>query len=203
MLAIGNSKMKGMILGVILYGLLSLIFALWLSQANASSSPIYSNIFGLSGGPTWADLILSLIFFIPFYFGVRFGPWVGLVVAVIGALPVDFLVYSAPDWYWYWYWIVGSAALGFIPGLAFIRTRGVYNRTSSIMLAIFLSFIGIVVWNTIRAVGISLAFSERLGTPIDFGGSLSVLPATILIQLIALIPFVILLMVMQRVTKAK
>lgn len=193
LLAIGNSKVKGAILGIVLYTLLSLILGLWLSQ---TQTPVFSHVFpDLNGGPAWADLILSLIYFLPFYFGARFGPWVGLIVALIGALPVDFLVYSAPNWYSYWYWFVGSAALGFIPGLAFMRTRGVYNSTGSILLAIFFSLVGIVVWNAIRDIGIPVALS------IDPGASISALPATILVQLVALVPFVIVLIIVQRVTK--
>ena len=193
-LAIGDSKVKGAIVGTVLYGLSSLVLViLWLSQANADSSPVFTNIFsGLSGGPMWADLILSLIFFLPFYFGARFGPWVGLIVAVIGTLPVDFLANPTPQWYWF----VGSAALGFIPGLAYMRTRGIYNRASSMLLAVFFSFVGIVVWNLIRVAGIFLNFS------INFTVFLSAFLLTVLVQLVALVPFVILLIVMQRVTKA-
>ncbi len=186
--AIGSSRVRGTIIGTIVYTLLSLVISLGLSQAQTSSSPI----FPVSGGPLWSDLILSLLFFLPFYFGVRFGPWVGLIVAFIGTLPVDFLVPPTPAWYWF----VGSAALGFIPGLAFLRTHGVYRQTSSILLAVFFSIAGIVVWNLIRVVGIFLNFK------IDFVAFLPALLATILVQLVALVPFVILLLIMNSVTKA-
>jgi serine/threonine protein kinase len=197
-LAIGSSRVRGTIVGIVIYTLASLllvvVFGLGATQAQTSSSPIFNNVFpGLSGGPPWTDLILSLLFFLPFYSGVRFGPWVGLIVAFIGTLPADFLVNPAPKWYWF----VGSAALGFIPGLAFMRTRGVYKQTSSILLAVFFSLAGIVVWNLIRVVGIFLNFS------IDFAAFLPALLATILVQLVALVPFVILLLIMNSVTKTR
>ena len=187
--AIGSSWMRGTIIGIVIYTLLSLVISLGLSQAQTSSSPI----FPVSGGPLWSDLIVSLLFILPFYFGVRFGPWVGLIVAFVGTLPVDILVPPAPAWYWF----VGSAALGFIPGLAFLRTRGSYRQASSIVLAVFFSFAGIVVWNIIRVVGIFLNFS------IDFAAFLPALLATILVQLVTLVPFVILLLIMNSVTKTR
>ncbi len=75
-LAIGNIQVRGTIIGVVIYTLLSLVIGLGLSQALANSSPVFNPVFELSGGPLWSDLILSLLFFLPFYFGVRFGPWV-------------------------------------------------------------------------------------------------------------------------------
>lgn len=199
LLTIGASPFIGTIIGVVIYALASLLFVLVFgleaAQAQTSSSPVFNNVFSdLSGGPQLKDLILSLIFFLPFYFGVRFGPWVGLIVAVIGALPVDFLATSAPESYWF---LGGSVALGFIPGLAFMKTRGVYKGTSRILLAVFLSFVAIVVWNLIRVVGTFLSHS------IDFGVFIFALSATILVQLVALVPFVILLLIMNSVTKAR
>ncbi len=192
-LAIGSSKVRGAIIGVVIYTLLSLVLALWLRQVHTSFSPIYNNVFGVSGGPTWADLILSLIFFLPFFFGARFGLWVGLIVAVIGTLPLDFLANPTPSWYW----IVGSVALGFIPGLAFLRTRGVYNWTSNILLAVFLSFIGIIVWNLVRIIGI---FSN---VPINQDAFIPALLTTILMQLVPLVPFVVLLIASNIFIKAR
>lgn len=193
---IGNSKVRGTIIGIVIYTLLSLVLALLLQQAYASSSPVYSNVFDVSGGPTWADLIFSLIFCLPFFFGARFGLLVGLIVAVIGTLPLDFLANPPPTPAWYW--LAGSAALGFIPGLAFLRTHGVYKRVSSILLAVLLSFTGIVIWNLIRVGGIFNSVPT-----IDPNAFLPALLTTILVQVVALLPFVILLMVMNAITKAR
>lgn len=48
------------------------------------------------------------------FFGVAYGPWVGLVAGLVGNTLGDALT----GWGLYWNWSVGNALMGFIPGLA-------------------------------------------------------------------------------------
>lgn len=48
------------------------------------------------------------------FFGVAYGPWVGLIAGLVGNTVGDALT----GWGLYWNWSVGNGLMGFIPGLA-------------------------------------------------------------------------------------
>jgi energy-coupling factor transport system substrate-specific component len=77
---------------------------------------------------------------IPLFFGVVFGPWVGLFTGGIGNLINDLLTGTV-----YWNWDVGNGLIGFIAGLAMYITWGRYNSIEKIIVAEFFSVLGILI----------------------------------------------------------
>src|SRR5205823_425303 len=93
-----------------------LIAELLISNYNGDYSlfnPLFLNM-------SLATILLGLTLVVPFFFATQFGPWVGLVTALPGALIGDYFskvisVFSFP-----WYGYAGLAVLGFLSGLAFL-----------------------------------------------------------------------------------
>jgi serine/threonine protein kinase/uncharacterized membrane protein len=132
----------------------------------------------------WGYFFIGFFFFIPCFFGVKFGPLAGLIVAVLGAYLGDLIAHFIPSWYWF----AGFAVLGFISGLAHIKTRGLYNNTRNILLAIGLSCLAIACWAIILLIGDFTVFT------IDFGLFLPTAITLILVQAVSSVPLVILLL---------
>src|SRR5260370_15767663 len=77
---------------------------------------------------------------IPLFFGVVFGPWVGLFTGGVGNLLNDLFTCTA-----YWNWSLGNGLIGFVAELAFYFTWGRYNTFRNIAIAVLFSFIVIIV----------------------------------------------------------
>ena len=107
---------------------------------------IFNSLF--SGGlyMSWANILIGLIYVVPLFFATKFGPWVGLACIVLGALIGDSLSHAITDFQILWYAYASLGLLGFLSGLAFLRTQGVYNTSGNLATAIITSFIGIVAY---------------------------------------------------------
>lgn len=153
-------QIVAMIIGAILFGVLSHIAAYW--SFNTSGSNFLNNGFVLPA------LVISL------FFGALFGPWVGAVSGGLGAFIGDYIFMFYLDHYasssilnngiWHgspltnvsvwigftlrtdtnWIWILSNASIGFIAGLAMIATRGRYVTIGRIALAELLSTVAIL-----------------------------------------------------------
>jgi energy-coupling factor transport system substrate-specific component len=77
---------------------------------------------------------------IPLFFGVIFGPWVGLFTGGVGNLINDLLTGTV-----YWNWDVGNGLIGFVAGLAVYITWGRYNSIEKIIVAEFFGVVGIII----------------------------------------------------------
>lgn len=199
-MAIGRTEIIAALVGIVIYGIVT--FILGEIFVNARGSFVYSAIFPgegsqLSYAVVWGDILVGLCFFIPCFFAVSYGPLIGVVVAAIGTLLGDVTSQFLPPWYWF----VGIAALGFISGLAFISTRGVYNKVTNILLAVAYSFVGIFIWAVIRLSG---DFTGDLtNTAHNLGIPFSYVLILTLVQLVSLVPLVIALIVANAFTKAR
>jgi len=119
---IGVRQIVFMALGAALYGGLSYV----------------TNIIQL---PSAGNVSFRPAIVIPLFFGVVFGPWVGLFVGGVGNLIGDYISgYGV-----YWNWDIGNGLIGFVAGLAMLITWGRYNSTRAIVVAEILSVVGIVV----------------------------------------------------------
>jgi serine/threonine protein kinase len=109
------------------------------------------------GSSTWPALIFGWCLVVPFFFGARFGLWVGLCTAVIGSFLGDvisgYLASIGIGWYWY----IAIAACGFFPGLAYRRSRG---RNLSIRAALLFSLLGMSIYYIFGAVGDSISKNQ-------------------------------------------
>lgn len=120
--SIGARHIVFMALGAALYGGLSYL-------TNVLQLPATSNV-------SFRPAIV-----IPLFFGVVFGPWVGLFTGGVGNFIGDYISgYGV-----YWNWDLGNALIGFIAGLALYITWGRYNTLRNIITAEVFSAIGIIV----------------------------------------------------------
>ena len=108
-------------LGAALYGVFSLA----------------TNIFPLpaAGNITFRPAVAVLIFF-----GVAFGPWVGLLAGLIGNILGDAL----SGWGFYWHWSLGNGLMGMIPGLVAGSIKD-FRARPDIIRAVVWGIVGIAV----------------------------------------------------------
>jgi tRNA A-37 threonylcarbamoyl transferase component Bud32 len=199
-MAIGRSQIIAAIAGIVIYGIVTFIVGNLILNAQASGNSFLLNAIIPSQSSNayfvkWEHLLVGFFIFIPCFFGAKFGPFVGVIVAVLGALLGGVIAQFLPAWSWF----VGFAALGFLPGLAYIKTRGSYKSVGNILLAVAYSFVAILLWSVLLLVG---DFTSSTPT-IDFG----IFPITLLtllpVQLVSLVPLVIALVISNAFTKAR
>lgn len=181
--SIGKRQMVAMILGIVIYGGLRWIFL------HSTDGPMFftltlsldvSDFYTLQFG--FIDVLFGLTLSIPFFLGVRFGPWVGLAVAVVG----DFLAFHPPypstaysffslrydilvqgvltpggfahvNFSWQWY--IASAISGFLPGLALFIAKGRYYTINNISIAFTMSTIAVVIGSIFIAYGFKAQYN--------------------------------------------
>src|SRR5579859_5383360 len=120
--SIGVRQVVFMALGAALYGGLSYL-------TNILQLPATSNV-------SFRPAIV-----IPLFFGVVFGPWVGLFTGAVGNFLGDYISgYGV-----YWNWDVGNGIIGLIAGLALYFTWGRYFKVANIVTAEIFSVVGILV----------------------------------------------------------
>lgn len=78
---------------------------------------------------------------IPLFFGVVFGPWVGLFTGAVGNIIGDLV----SGYGFYWNWDLGNGLVGFVAGLALYLTGGRYNIVRNIIIAEIFGIVGILV----------------------------------------------------------
>ncbi len=108
-------------IGAALYGVLS-----WVT-----------NIFPLpaAGNITFRPAVAVLIFF-----GVAYGPWVGLLAGFIGNTLGD----AISGWGFYWHWSLGNGLMGLVAGLVMSQITD-FRAQSNIIKAVIYGLIGIAV----------------------------------------------------------
>jgi serine/threonine protein kinase/uncharacterized membrane protein len=92
---------------------------------------------------SWLALIVGWSLVVPFFFGARFGPLVGLCTAVIGSFLGDAISGYLATFSVGWYWYVAISACGLFPGLAYWGSRG---RNLSIRAALLFSLLGMSIY---------------------------------------------------------
>ena len=125
-------------LGAALYGVLS-----WATNALAL--------------PAAGNIALRPAVCIPMFFGVVFGPWVGLISGLVGNIIGDAL----SGWgFWIW-WDIGNGLMGMVPGFAMQMITS-YRDTKSLVIADIFVILGAVI-----GMGFS-SLSEIVTSGIDF-----------------------------------
>jgi len=136
--AFGTREVVFSALGAALYGVLS--FA--------------TNMIAL---PAAGNVALRPAVCIPMFFGVAFGPWVGLISGFLGNIIGDAL----SGWgFWLW-WDVGNGLMGLIPGFALPLISN-FREVKSLVIADIFVVIGVVV-----GMGFG-ALSEIVFSGLDF-----------------------------------
>jgi serine/threonine protein kinase len=143
---IGKRQVLAMLLGVILYSAVN--YPLNFLYSQDSSLVVTSiSIFNVSID-SGIVIFMSVVLVIPLFMGTVFGPWVGLITVMVGAYLSALLAsYNFPSDYYgvSWTWSAGQLLIGFIAGLALLKTQGRYNTGSAIAYAVAISAAGILV----------------------------------------------------------
>ena len=107
--------------------------------------------------PAAGNIALRPAVCIPMFFGVVFGPWVGLISGFLGNIIGDAL----SGWgFWIW-WDIGNGLMGMIPGFAMLMISD-YREVRSLVIADVFVVIGAVV-----GMGFS-SLTEILFSGLDF-----------------------------------
>ena len=187
--SLGKRQIIAMIIGIVIYSVVDyLIEALLVANYHGDSTlfdPLFLNVRG-------ANFLLGLIVVVPLLFATKFGPWVGLACILLGALIGDSVsqAITITGFGLSWNYYAGLALLGFLSGLAFLRTHGRYDTRRNLATAIVTSFIGLVVYELfIMIVNINSyqfsswfdAFSYNLGYNLANIVALILLPILLLL----------------------
>lgn len=127
---IDRKRMAALFLGVILYSVV-----------------LY--ITGISGfalvAPNW-DWVYSLPIVVPLFFGMVFGPWVGLFVGGAGEILSSIVAARINSSFFFFptSGVIVDALIGFIAGLSFAYTRGKFNNVRAFVIVEIIGAIGIL-----------------------------------------------------------
>ena len=144
--SLGKRQMLAMVIGILIYSVLIYFVDGSLAANFHGSYTLFNELFPGSLYLTWANILLGLIIVVPFFFATKFGPWVGLACLLLGALIGDSFSGAITNFPLSWYDFAGLALLGFISGLAFLRTLGRYDTRRNLATAVVTCFIGGVVY---------------------------------------------------------
>ena len=120
--------------------------------------------------PSAANVSVRPAVAIPMFFGIAFGPWVGLISGLVGNVISD-LISGYGFWPW---WDLGNGLMGFIPGLIFLTIKD-FRSSGDLIKAEIMVVLG-------AAVGMFVAsLSEIWVSGVDFATSMATnfLPAFI------------------------
>lgn len=157
--SIRHQQIVAMIFGVVIYGIVNYLRDLLFLSAlgNNFSSPLYQTFWPFSFvGFNIVNTLVGLGLIIPCFFGVRFGPWVGLATATFGDLLGNALSSTLSASFNPWYSYVTYAIFGIISGLAFVRTRGHYKTRGAIISVVVISIIGLIISLVWQSIGDSI-----------------------------------------------
>ena len=160
--AFGTREVVFAALGAALYGVLS-----WAT-----------NMLAL---PAAGNIALRPAVCIPIFFGIVFGPWVGLISGLVGNVIGDAL----SGWgFWIW-WDIGNGLMGMVPGFAAQMITS-YRDAKSLVIADVFAVLGIVVG--IGFASLSEIFVSGLDFATAFGGYFVPAALTNIINGIILVP---------------
>jgi serine/threonine protein kinase len=142
---LGKWQLLAMGVGTLIYFLLE--FALDKLLLVGYNGLLFNPIGNLLYLPSLYDFVAGLILLVPLFCGARFGPWVGLVVALVGSLPADLFAFGGgvlAGYYWteYLFWPL----LGFLPGIAFVIAKSQTRAKSQVLIGfgVLMGFIALL-----------------------------------------------------------
>ncbi len=88
-----------------------------------------------AGNITFRPAVAVLIFF-----GIAYGPWVGLIAGLVGNILGD----AITGWGFWWHWDIGNGLMGMIPGLVMNMIKQ-FNKPRDISIGVGFGALGIAV----------------------------------------------------------
>ena len=131
--------------------------------------------------PAAGNIALRPAVCIPIFFGIVFGPWVGLISGLVGNVIGDAL----SGWgFWIW-WDIGNGLMGMIPGFAAQMITS-YRDAKSLVIADVFAVLGVVIG--IGFASLSEIFVSGIDFATAFGGYFVPAALTNIINGIILVP---------------
>ncbi|HEX6555214.1 MAG TPA: protein kinase [Ktedonobacteraceae bacterium] len=143
---LGKRQMIAMVIGIVMYSVGNYLIGVPLVANFHGDYTLWNPLFSDGLYMSWATILYGLIVVVPLWFATKFGPWVGLTCFLLGSFIGDYFSQAITSFNIYWYEYAGLALLGFLSGLAFLRTQGDYNTRRNLATAIVTSIIGGVVY---------------------------------------------------------
>ncbi len=145
--SIGKREILAAIIGTLIYGILEYIIDGQVMNFNSSiNTPFYTFYINgistnISPGTIWADLIFA----IPLFLAVAYGPWVGMFAIGIGSYLPDYFTHYTQTFNVSWYWYLGYVLIALIASISYMRARGNNKAGTPIFSAIFWTIIGLAI----------------------------------------------------------
>ncbi|HEY6409838.1 MAG TPA: protein kinase, partial [Ktedonobacteraceae bacterium] len=143
---LGKRQLIAMVIGIVIYSVLIYFIDGSLAANYHGSYTLFDPLFPGGLYLSWGNILLGLIIVVPLFFATKFGPWVGLACFLLGALIGDYFSQAITNFPLSWYDFASLALLGFVSGLAFLRTQGRYDTRRNLATAVVTSIIGGVVY---------------------------------------------------------
>jgi serine/threonine protein kinase/uncharacterized membrane protein len=178
-------QLIALLVGTVIYGIANYLLDIVL-LSNAANSPLFLQV-------NLSTILFALTLVIPAFFAAKFGPWVGLVSIVVGALTGDVISHAGYSWYIY----VALGLFGFLAGLAYLRTRGRYNTGDAIALAFFTSSTGLLCAILLLVTG------DTVRLNLNWSSTFSLYFPLLITSIIAMVLLVVALNVYNSVEKRK
>jgi len=158
---LNKTQLLSMLVGTLLYLLVTfaldklfLINIADYTDGNLLLSPIGGQLFL----PSLIGILSGASLIIPLFFGARFGPWVGVGVALVGVFLGDalsgYLGAESSLWLSYLAWLF----LGFIAGLGYVKTQGFYSFPESVRFGVLMGLCAIVINTLIQSIVYTVGF---------------------------------------------
>jgi hypothetical protein len=157
-----------MAIGVGIYSAVNLLIAMLLAYNYHTGYELWGPTFFII---SWANILIGLCTAVPLFFATKFGPWVGLVCVLPSALMSYYLsqnISSSTLPALSWYDFASLALLGFLSGLAFLRTLGRYNTRRKLVTAVVTSLIGLVVYALFQMISDIIEYQSYWFYPFGF-----------------------------------
>lgn len=134
--------------------------------------------------PAAGNIALRPAVCIPIFFGIVFGPWVGLISGLVGNVIGDAL----SGWgFWIW-WDIGNGLMGMVPGFATQMITS-YRDAKSLVIADVFAVLGVVIG--IGFASLSEIFVSGIDFATAFGGYFVPAALTNIINAIILVPILL------------
>ena len=152
----------------------------------------------MSSGPTIFNesidagfFFIALALIVPLFVAAISGPWTGLLIILAGTYLGDHLAdYSVSSYYGEsWTWFAGNILIGFIAGLAFLKTRGRYDTGLAMLIAAATATVAIITGSAFAAyadiavsgIASDTAWSNFIMSIVPFTIDLVLLPIVLVI----------------------
>ena len=145
--SIGRREILAAIIGTLIYGILEYILDGQVMNFNSSiNTPFYTFYINgittnISPGTIWADLVFA----IPLFLAVAFGPWVGMFAIGVGSYLPDYFSHYMQTFSVPWYWYLGYVLMALIASIAYMRARGRNKAGTPIFSAIVWTILGLAI----------------------------------------------------------